>query len=114
MESRFELLVFNRQNHPFLPLTEHCHDCIGRISKSSALSCVQCLLPFFTWLDQFSNFQSKRVNWDDSPDIIRIVIEDYLMIEMACKVKEKGNVRLVNRTNKRRLELWKRNRKKEI
>ncbi len=100
VESRFELLVFDRQNYPFLPLTEHYHDCIGRISKSSALSYVQCLLPFFTWLDQFSNFQAKRVNWDDSPDIIRIVIEDYLMTEMACKVKEKGTVRFVNRTNK--------------
>lgn len=100
VESRFELLVFDRQHQPFLPLTEHYHDCIGRISKSSALSYVQCLLPFFTWLDRFSNFQGKRVKWDDSPDIIRIAIEDYLMNEMACKVREKDTFRFVNRTNK--------------
>ena len=100
VESRFELLVFNCKNQPFLPLTEHYHDCIGRISKSSALSYMQCLLPFFTWLEQFSNFQGKRVKWDDSPDIIRIAIEDYLMNEMACKVKEQDTFRFVNRTSK--------------
>ncbi len=100
VESRFELLVFNCKNQPFLPLTEHYHDCIGRISKSSALSYMQCLLPFFTWLEQFSNFQGKRVKWDDSPDIIRIAIEDYLMNEMACKVREKDTFRFVNRTSK--------------
>ena len=100
VESRFELLVFNLQQQPFLPLTEHYHDCIGRISKSSALSYVQCLLPFFTWLDQFSNFQGNRVKWDDSPDIIRIAVEDYLMTEMACKVREIDTFRFVNRTNK--------------
>lgn len=100
VKSRFELLVFDSKDKPFLPLTEHYHDCIGRISKSSALSYVQCLLPFFTWLEQFSNFQGNRVNWDDSPDIIRIAIEDYLMNEMACKVREKDTFRFVNLTNK--------------
>jgi site-specific recombinase XerD len=100
VESRFELLVFNHQNQPFLPLTEHYHDCIGKISKGSALSYVQCLLPFFSWLDQYSNFQGKQVQWDDSPQVIRIAIEDYLMNEMACKVREKDTFRFVNRTNK--------------
>lgn len=100
VESRFELLVFDSNNQPFLPLTEHYHDCLVKISKSSALSYVKCLLPFFTWLDQYSNYQGSRVKWDDSPDIIRIAIEDYLMNEMACKVTEKDTFRFVNRTNK--------------
>ncbi|EJV86810.1 tyrosine-type recombinase/integrase [Bacillus cereus] len=100
VESRFELLVFNRQHQPFLPLTEHYHDCIRKISKSSALSYVQCLLPFFTWLDQYSNYQGERVKWDDPPDILRVAVEDYLMNEMACKVREKDTFRFVNRTNK--------------
>lgn len=100
IDSRYELLVFSSENQPFLPLTEHYHDCIGRISKSSALSYVQCLLPFFTWLDQYSNYQGKRVKWDNSPDILRIAIEDYLMNELACKVREKDTFRFVNRSNK--------------
>ena len=46
VESRYELLVFNNNNEPFLPLTDFYQDNIGRISKSSALSYLQCLLPF--------------------------------------------------------------------
>jgi len=100
VQSRFKLLVFTSQNQPFLPLTEHYHDCLGRISKSSALSYLQCLLPYFSWLDQFSNYQGRKVNWNDSPHVIRIAIEDYLMNEMSCKVREKNTFRFVNRTNK--------------
>ncbi|MEH7610598.1 tyrosine-type recombinase/integrase [Gottfriedia acidiceleris] len=100
IESRFELLVFDHQTQPFLPLTEHYHDCIGRISKSSALSYLKCLLPFFNWLDQFSNYQGKLVQWNDPPEAIRTAIEDYLMNEMVCKVREKDTFRFVNRTNK--------------
>jgi site-specific recombinase XerD len=100
VESRYELLVFAGNNQPFLPLTEHYHDCIGRIGKSSALSYIQCLLPFFSWLDKYSNYQGARVKWDDLPQAIRIAIEDYLMNEMACKVREQDSFRFVNRSNK--------------
>lgn len=100
IESRFELLVIDRQNQPFLPLTEHYHDCKDRISKSSALSYLQCLLPFFSWLDQYSNYQGNKVQWNDPTEAVRMAIEDYLMTEMACKVREKDTFRFVNRTNK--------------
>ncbi|SHP98150.1 Tyrosine recombinase XerC [Mycobacteroides abscessus subsp. abscessus] len=100
IKSRYELLVFDRKEQPFLPLTEHYHDCLGRISKSSALSYLQCLLPFFDWLDVSSNYQSKRVKWNDSPIKIRVAIEDYLKIKMACKVREKETFRFVKLTIK--------------
>ncbi|MCM3342572.1 hypothetical protein M3650_29105 [Paenibacillus sp. MER TA 81-3] len=63
------------------------HDCKGRISQSSALSYLQALLPFFTWLDKHSNYQGSRVQWSDPREAIRVAIEDYLMNEMSCKVK---------------------------
>jgi site-specific recombinase XerD len=100
VESRFELLVFDGDNQPFLPLTEHYHDCIGRIDKSSAISYIQCLLPFFSWLDEYSIYQGERVKWNHSPNAIRVAIEDYLMNEMTCKVREKDSFRFVNRSNK--------------
>ncbi|WP_332693557.1 tyrosine-type recombinase/integrase [Halalkalibacter lacteus] len=100
VESRYELLVFDGNNHPFLPLTEHYHDCIGRIGKSSAISYLQCLLPFFSWLDEYSNYQGERVKWDCTPQAIRVAIEEYLMNEMACKVRQKDLFRFVNRSNK--------------
>lgn len=99
VKSRYELLVFTG-DHPFLPLTDFYHDCKGRISQSSALSYLQTLLPFFTWLDKHSNYQGSRVQWSDSPEAIRVAIEDYLMNEMSCKVKEKDTFRFVNLTQK--------------
>lgn len=100
IESRYELLVFNGENEPFLPLTEHYHDCIGRIDKSSALSYLNCLLPFLRWLDESSNYQGKRIQWNEPPETIRTAVEDYLMNEMGCKVREKDTFRFVNRTSK--------------
>lgn len=100
IESRYELLVFNGKNEPFLPLIEHYHDCIGRIDKSFALSYLNCLLPFFRWLDDSSNFQGKRIQWNEPPETIRTAVEDYLMNEMGCKVREKDTFRFVNRTSK--------------
>lgn len=100
IESRYELLVFNGENVPFIPLTEHYHDCIGRIDKSSALSYLKCLLPFFHWLDKFSSYQGKRVKWNNPPEAIRVAVEDYLMNEMGCKVRDKDTFRFVSRTSK--------------
>lgn len=100
VKSRYHLLVFDRQNQPFLPLTDFYHDCKGRISESSALSYLQNLIPFFTWLDVYSKYQGETVLWNDEPDAIRISIEDYLREEMACKVREKDSFRFVNRTHK--------------
>ncbi|MBT2716601.1 site-specific integrase [Bacillus sp. ISL-57] len=99
-ESRYELLVFNCEDEPFLPLTDHYHDCIGRIDKSSALSYLNRLLSFFSWLDHFSTYQGNRVQWNEPPEVIRVAVEDYLMVEMGCKVREKDNFRFVNRTSK--------------
>ncbi|PES48677.1 tyrosine-type recombinase/integrase [Bacillus thuringiensis] len=100
VESRYELLVFNSNNEPFLPLTDFYQDNIGRISKSSVLSYLQCLLPFFNWLEQHSRYQGRHVKWDNSPEVIRIVIEDYLKSEMECRVREKDSFCFVNLTNK--------------
>ncbi|MGK5507557.1 hypothetical protein [Brevibacillus formosus] len=100
IESRYELLVLDHEDMPFLPLTDFYHDCKGRISNSSALSYLQTLLPFFKWLNQYSNYQGSRVQWSDPPEAIRVAIEDYLMNEMSCKVKEKDMFRFVNLTQK--------------
>lgn len=55
---------------------------------------------FFYWLEQHSNYQERHVKWDDSPEIIRIAIEDYLKSEMECRVREKDSFCFVNLTNK--------------
>ncbi|MEB2293321.1 site-specific integrase [Priestia megaterium] len=100
IKSRYHLLVFDTQNQPFLPLTDFYHDCKGRISESSALSYLKNLFPFFTWLEVYSNYQGKTVRWYNEPPAIRVAVEDYLIDEMACKVREKDSFRFINRTVK--------------
>ncbi|HDR7454413.1 TPA: site-specific integrase [Bacillus cereus] len=100
VQSRYKLLVFNDSNEPFLPLTDFYDDVSKKISESSALSYLQCLLPFFSWVDKYSVYQGKRVQWSDFPEAIRIAVEDYLMDQMACKVREKDSFRFINRSNR--------------
>ncbi|WP_206762219.1 site-specific integrase [Bacillus thuringiensis] len=100
VKSRYELLVFDHNNQPFLPLTNFYHDCIGKIDKSSILSYLQCLLPFFSWLETYSNYQGNHVRWDGHPEAIKVVVEDYLKNEMGCKVSEKDSFCFVKRTSK--------------
>ncbi|PGD54834.1 integrase, partial [Bacillus toyonensis] len=77
VQSRYTLLVFEPNNKVFLPLTDFYDDASRKISESTALSYLQCLLPFFTWLDKYSNYQGQRVRWSDSPEAIRVTAEDY-------------------------------------
>ncbi|BAU28532.1 site-specific recombinase XerD [Aneurinibacillus soli] len=100
VQSRYKLLVFDETNKPFLPLTDFYDDVSRKISKSSALSYLQSLLPFFTWMDRYSNYQGERVTWSYHPEAIRVAVEDYLMNEMACKVREKDSFRFVKLSNK--------------
>lgn len=99
VESKYQLLVF-KDNQPFIPLTDYYDDCLGRIDKSSAISYLNCLLPFFKWLEEESNYQGKKVQWNDSEEKIRVVLEAYLMHEMNCKITDKDNFRFVDLTNK--------------
>jgi hypothetical protein len=46
---------------------------------------------FFKWLEEESNYQGKRVHWSDSEEKIRVAVEDYLMYEMNCKVRDKDS-----------------------
>ncbi|MGE6226161.1 tyrosine-type recombinase/integrase [Paenibacillus chitinolyticus] len=40
------------------------------------------------------------MQWNDSEEKIRVVVEDYLMHEMKCKIRDKDTFRFVNLTNK--------------
>ncbi|MEY9976996.1 tyrosine-type recombinase/integrase [Lysinibacillus sp. RC79] len=98
-KSKYNLLVF-KNDQPFLPLTDYYHDCLGRIDKTSARSYLNCILPFFKWLDRLSNYKRKRVAWNDNAEKIRTVVEDYLTNEMYCKIRDKDTYRFVSLTRK--------------
>ncbi|KOO49111.1 hypothetical protein [Viridibacillus arvi] len=88
IESKY-LSVF-RANQPFLLLSDYYYDCLERINKSCNIL-FEMFTPFFKWLEEESNYQGKRVHWSDSEEKIRVAVEDYLMYEMNCKVRDKDS-----------------------
>ncbi|WCK55914.1 site-specific integrase [Aneurinibacillus sp. Ricciae_BoGa-3] len=98
--SQYAVLVFNPRGKPFMPLTDFFKHEQGRISDSSAFNYLDILLPFFRWLDQFSNYQNARVVWDMEVQAIQVAVTDYLKQEMYCKVRPYETFEFVNLTVK--------------
>lgn len=100
---KFKLIVLDKHNRPFLPLTVFYKEALSGISDSSAESYLKTLYTFFTWLHTDSNYQGRNVNWDDKPHIVRIAIELFLIHKAHCKVttsdsKTYYNVKLTNKS----------------
>jgi hypothetical protein len=98
--SRYCILVFDSAGKPFMPLTDFYDHEKGRIAESSALNYLNILLPFFRWLDRFSNYKGVRIVWDMEPEVIRIAVKDYLTEEMYCKVRPLNSFELIKLTQK--------------
>jgi hypothetical protein len=94
------ILVLDQEQKVFKPLTIYFEEELSRISNKSALSYVNVLLPFFSWLKQKSLYQGNRVKWDDSPLAIRESIRTYLLDYMFCKITpdNKGHYQFVKPT----------------
>lgn len=100
---KFKLIVLDKHNKPFLPLTVFYKEALGRIAESSAESYLKTLYTFFTWLHTDSNYKGRIVNWTDVPYVVRGAIEDFLIHEAHCKVttsdsKTHYNVKLTNKS----------------
>lgn len=100
IESRYSLLVIGPDRKPFIPLTDFYQHEKGRIAESSALNYLNVLLPFFEWLDKYSNYKGSRVIWDMESNAIKVAVKDYLTEEMYCKVRPYDSFELVSFTQK--------------
>ncbi len=98
--SKYSLLVIDPDEETFLPLTDFYSDLLGRVGNKTALSYLTSMESFFSWLDKYGKYQEQQVKWNDPPERIREVVQDYLYSELSCKVMDKDNYRLVNLTNK--------------
>ncbi|MEY2364252.1 tyrosine-type recombinase/integrase [Lysinibacillus capsici] len=99
VESKYELLVF-KNDIVFMPLTIYFDYISKKISKGSANTYLNKLIPYLNWQIEKGTYRGEKVEWDSEPDGVRSVIEDYLSHEMFCKIKEKESFNLVNLTKK--------------
>ncbi|MGG1660845.1 hypothetical protein [Brevibacillus sp. NRS-1366] len=100
VESKYTIIVLDPLNRPFLPLTDFYDDQIGRVGDKTALSYLTSLENYFSWLDIYAKYQGRNVSWDEHPEVVREIVQDYLFSEMECKVRDKDSYRLVSLTNK--------------
>lgn len=99
-ESKYEVLVFDADYKPFQPLTVFYDDQKKRLATSTLKGYLNALIPFFTWLDTYSNYQGKRVKWDSEVDAVRHAVDMYLKEELHCNVIIKDTYSTVQKTGK--------------
>ncbi|WP_052013192.1 tyrosine-type recombinase/integrase [Halalkalibacter akibai] len=92
------MLIFDLEYKPFPPLIIFYDDQNSRLAESTLRSYLNALLPFFTWLDRYSNYQGKRVKWDGESDVVRHAVDTYLRDELNCSVVIKDNYSTVEKS----------------
>jgi hypothetical protein len=71
----------------------------GQFPESTSMTYLNVLLPYFSWLLQFSNYQGKIICWDTEPDRIREAVHNYLIQKLVCKIRDyNGSNMAVNLT----------------
>lgn len=100
VKGKYEVLIWDLENKPFPPLIIFYDDQKRRLEESTLRSYLNALLPFFTWLERFSNYQGKRVKWDSEVDAVRHAVDTYLKDELHCSVifKDKEGYATVEKT----------------
>lgn len=80
-------LVFDGQDRLHLPLTIFGKEASQRLSPQTVQTYLHALLPFFTWLEADPWQLRAGISWEASPKQIRLVVEDYLVQKLQCKVQ---------------------------
>lgn len=96
--SKYEVLVFDIEYKLFIPLIIFYDEQKSRLAESTLRSYLNALLPFFTWLDKYSNYHGKGVKWDSEVDPVRHAVDTYLKSELNCSIIFKDNYATVKKT----------------
>lgn len=91
----YPIIVFDIENSKFKPLTVFYKKILLQYPESTAITYLNCLLPFFTWMYQFSNYKGKLIQWDDKCEAIQEAVHDYLTHKLACKIRDAKGSKLV-------------------
>jgi integrase len=94
------VLVFDRRNDLHFPLTLFAREVVRRSSSGTARLYLNVLIPFFDWLEMDEPEGAVHPSWDKPPEVIRRVVDDYLVERLKCKVKEhRAGFQLVSLTD---------------
>lgn len=82
------ILVFDRHNRLHLPLTVFAKEASTRVADGTIRTYLNAILPFFAFVevDEWQVRAGKR--WDSAPTVVRQMVDDYLVQELRCKVRQ--------------------------
>ncbi len=85
--SRYSLVVVDGGGRPHLPLTRFYDLALQGLSDGAARTYLNVLLPYFAYLanDDWRHHRGDR--WDSSPEAVQQAVRDYLVYQLACKVR---------------------------
>ena len=97
---QLRVLVFSRRNELHFPLTIFTREAWRRCSSGTARLYLNVLIPFFDWLEAEESEGRVHRSWDDSPEVIRREVDEYLVERLKCKVTEhRAGFQLVSLTD---------------
>lgn len=85
--SRYSLVVVDGGGRPYLPLTRFYDLARHELSDGAARTYLNVLLPYFTYLVTDDWRRRRSDQWDSTPEAVQQSVRDYLVYQLACKVR---------------------------
>lgn len=85
---RHPFLVFDCQDQLHFELTVFGKESAARVEKKTVEDYLRALLPFFTYLETDVWQVRAAQNWKGDPESIRHAVEDYLIQQLHCLVRQ--------------------------
>lgn len=86
IEHGHPFLVYNSSGQLHFELTCFGKEATIQVTRTTTQVYLYALLPFFTWLDTDSHQLGSSRRWNESPQKVRLAVEDYLTQQMSCQL----------------------------
>ena len=96
--SRYALVVVDGDGRPHLPLTRFYDLACQALSVGAARTYLNALLPYFAYLSADKWRRHREDRWDSPPEAVQQSVHDYLVYQLACKVRWQDTYELVSLT----------------
>jgi integrase len=96
--SRYSLVVVDGEGWPHLPLTRFYDLARQGLSDGAARTYLNALLPYFGYLYADEWRRHRGDCWDSPPEAVQQSVRDYLVYQLACKVRWRDTYELVSLT----------------
>jgi integrase len=98
VSSRYALVVVDGDGRPHLPLTKFYDLACQGLTDGAARTYLNALIPYFGYLSTDEWRRHREDRWDSPPEAVQQSVRDYLVYQLACKVRWRDTYELVSLT----------------